>query len=89
VWEIASTDVFDHWFDVLDEDAQVEIAAKIELLRQYGPALSRPRADALKGSKYTNIKEPRGKTVTAVLRVAFAFGPKRHAILLVGGNNPV
>jgi hypothetical protein len=86
VWEIESTDEFDEWFYALNEVAQIEIAAKIELLRQYGPALSRPHADTLKGSKFANMKELRGKTASAVLRIAFAFDPKRHAILLAGGN---
>ena len=86
MWEIETTPIFDEWYDRLEEDAKVEVLAKIELLRERGPALSRPHADTLKGSKFANMKELRARTAAAVLRVAFAFDPKRHEILLVGGN---
>jgi hypothetical protein len=33
-----------------------------------------------------NMKESRGKTAAAVLRVAFAFDPLKRAIVLVGGD---
>jgi hypothetical protein len=40
----------------------------------------------LKGSKHANMKELRFGWVDGVWRVAFAFDPKRRAVLLVGGN---
>ena len=39
MWPVRTTEVFDEWFADLDEDGQVEIAAKIELLKRLGPAL--------------------------------------------------
>ena len=42
--------------------------------------------DTLKGSKHTNMKEVRFAWAGEVWRVAFAFDPKRQAILLVGGD---
>lgn len=42
--------------------------------------------DTLKGSKYSNMKELRFKAANGVWRVAFAYDPKRQAILLVAGN---
>lgn len=33
MWEVATTDEFDEWFADLDEDAQVEVIAKVELLK--------------------------------------------------------
>lgn len=86
MWEVATTLAFDAWFTDLDEDSQVEIIAKVELLKLFGPQLARPHADTLNGSRYANMKELRGKTAEHVLRVAFAFDPQRSAILLVGGD---
>ena len=86
MWSVATTSNFDRWFAQLDEDAQAEIIAKVNLLKLFGPRLGRPHADTLKGSKHANMKELRADTKDQVLRIAFAFDPKRSAILLVGGN---
>jgi hypothetical protein len=56
------------------------------LLEQYGATLSRPYVDTLKGSQYSNMKELRFNAADGVWRVAFAFDPKRQAILLVAGD---
>jgi len=56
------------------------------LLKQFGPALGRPRVDTLKGSRHANMKELRFGAADGVWRIAFAFDPKRQAILLVGGD---
>jgi hypothetical protein len=40
----------------------------------------------LSGSKYPNLKELRVDTEKQVMRIAFAFNPKRTGILLVAGN---
>jgi hypothetical protein len=48
--------------------------------------LNRPYADTLKGSAYTNMKELRITLPDGEWRVAFAFDPKRKAILLTGGS---
>ena len=86
MWNVTTTDEFDVWFAGLDEESQVEVIAKVELLKLFGPALARPHADTLKGSKYANLKELRADTSAQVLRIAFAFDPERSAILLVGGD---
>ena len=83
---MTTTDAFDEWFADLVEDSQVEVIAKVELLKLFGPKLGRPHADTLKGSKHANLKELRAETPGQVLRVAFAFDPDRAAILLVGGD---
>jgi hypothetical protein len=62
------------------------VIAKVELLKLLGPRLSRPHADTLNGSRHANMKELRADTKAEVLRIAFAFDPKRSAILLIGGN---
>lgn len=86
MWPIATTDDFDCWFTELDEDAQAEVMAKVELLKLLGPALARRHADTLNGSKHANLKELRADTAEHVLRIAFAFDPHRSGILLVGGD---
>jgi len=86
MWPVKTTDVFDGWFAELDEDAQVEVIATVELLKLLGPRLGRPHADTLNGSKFANMKELRADTADAVLRIAFAFDPERSGILLLGGN---
>jgi hypothetical protein len=60
--------------------------ALANLLRQFGPQLRRPHCDTLNGSKYANMKELRFTLPDGVWRIAFAFDPRRRAILLVGGS---
>ncbi len=86
MWLVETTDVFDEWFADLDDDAQAEVIAKVDLLKLLGPGLRRPHADTLNGSKYANMKELRASTAGKVLRIAFAFDPGRSGILLVGGD---
>jgi len=73
-------------FAELDEEAQTETIAKVELLKLLGPRLSRPHADTLAGAKHANMKELRADTADRVLWIAFAFDPERKAVLLVAGN---
>jgi hypothetical protein len=60
----------------------VAVAAAIDRLAEAGPALGRPTADSIKGSRHHNMKELRARTV----RVLFVFDPRRAAILLVAGD---
>jgi hypothetical protein len=85
-WEIETTDEYDEWFLDQTEDSQAAIRMKVELLSEYGPYLSRPHADTLKGSSLCNLKELRAKTESHVFRVAFIFDEERKAILLTGGD---
>lgn len=86
MWNVTTTAGFDEWFAGLEQDAQAEIIAKVNLLKLLGPQLARPHADTLKGSKFSNLKELRADTADRVMRIAFAFDPKRAAILLVAGD---
>ena len=54
--------------------------------RVFGPQLGRPRVDTLKGSRHANMKELRFSAANGEWRVAFAFDPRRKAILLVAGD---
>ncbi|WP_247876128.1 type II toxin-antitoxin system RelE/ParE family toxin [Azospirillum sp. TSH100] len=52
----------------------------------YSPALRRPQVDTLNGSKQANMTELRFRSNGGVWRVAFAFDPKRNAVMLVAGD---
>jgi hypothetical protein len=86
MWEVEYTDEFEQWWQTLTENEQEDLVVSIELLRNLGPALPRPYADTLKGSKYSNMKELRTQSKGKPLRTLFAFDPRRCAILLIGGD---
>lgn len=85
-WDVDIGDEFEPEFDDLHEDVQAEILTLSLVLQQFGPQLGRPRVDTLKGSSHANMKELRFDAADGVWRVAFAFDPKRKAILLVAGD---
>lgn len=86
MWEVEYTDEFKEWWDTLTDDQQEDLVASVELLRNLGPALPRPHADVVKGSKYPNMKELRTQSQGKPLRTLFAFDPRRCVILLIGGD---
>lgn len=85
-WVVEIGDEFEAEFPALDEDVQTEILALARLLQQFGPQLGRPRVDTLNGSRHTNMKELRFSVADGAWRLAFAFDPRRKAILLVAGD---
>jgi hypothetical protein len=85
-WTVILHDDFDDELALLAEDLQDEVLAHANLLAQFGPNLGRPAADTLEGSRHANMKELRFDWNGEVWRVAFAFDPKRQAILLAGGD---
>ena len=85
-WEVLLHDTFVKELEKLDESLQDELFAHAKLLANYGPHLGRPTVDTLKGSSHFNMKEMRFSWRQEIWRVAFAFDPRRQAILLVAGN---
>ncbi len=85
-WVVLFHDEFEPEFNQLPELVQDELLAHAKLLAEFGFHLKRPHADTLKGSRHANMKELRFQASGGVWRVAFAFDPKRQAILLVAGN---
>ena len=73
-------------FDALHEDVRAEPLALSLVLQEFGPQLGRPRVDTLNGSRHANMKELRFDAAGGEWRVAFAFDPRRKAILLVAGD---
>jgi len=77
------------YFIELSEEAEVLQDAVFSLatvLQTRGPQLGRPCVDTLNGSSFPNMKELRITLPDGEWRVAFAFDPKRKAMLLVGGS---
>jgi hypothetical protein len=85
-WTVRLDEDFAAWFGGLDAGLQDEIAANVEVLRELGPNLGRPRVDTVKGSTIGHLKELRVQYRGEPWRILFAFDPERAAILLVGGN---
>ena len=83
-WEVFFHEEFYKEFKAFDEGLQDELLAHTILVRDFGPNLGRPIVDTLKGSRHANMKELRFDWKGEVWRVAFAFDPKRRAVLLVG-----
>jgi len=85
-WIVEIGDEFEPEYDALPEEVQDELLAMTRLLQQFGPQLKRPHADTMNGSRHANMKELRFKAADGIWRVAFAFDPKRKAVLLVAGD---
>jgi hypothetical protein len=59
----------------------------IDQLAEEGPAVGRPLADRVKGSRYHGMRELRPPPVGSTeIRMLFAFDPRREAIFLVAGD---
>ena len=86
MWTIKTTDRFDRWFTSLDDTDRACVLAALLVLREKGPGLSRPYADTLKGSRYSNIKELRIQSRGNPIRAFFAFDPARTGIVLCADN---
>ncbi len=85
-WTVKINREFQPELDRLQEDVQDAILTMSRLLQQLGPQLGRPQVDTLKGSRHANMKEARFSAADGEWRLAFAFDPKRRAILLVAGD---
>ncbi len=85
-WAVEMADEFEPEFYALDQGVGMEILALARVLQQFGPQLGRPRVDTLNASRHANMKELRFRAADGEWRVAFAFDPRRKAILLVAGD---
>ncbi len=86
MWKIYRTDEFKDWFDSLEEFSITAIVTDLLILEKYGPSLGRPYVDTLKGSKISNLKELRTRSMNGVFRILFVLDPERDIILLLGGD---
>lgn len=85
-WEIEYTDQFEEWWNALDAETQEDIDVFVHLLEAHGPALTRPHADTVKGSRHRNMRELIVQSRGHPIRILYAFDPRRTAILFIGGN---
>jgi hypothetical protein len=85
MWEVEYTYEFEQWWLDLTQEQQEALDARVMLLAEHGPGLKRPVVGDIKASRHANMKELRTSKGGA-LRVLFAFDPRRHAILLLGGD---
>ena len=85
-WGVEYTDQFEEWWNGLDSAEQEDVAAKVGLLEECGPALGRPHVDTIRGSRHPNMKELIVQHAGRPYRILFAFDPRRSAILLIGGD---
>jgi hypothetical protein len=85
-WTIVFHEEFEPEFDELPIEVQDELYAEAGFVERFGPETGRPHVDKLKGSDFANMKELRFEAADGEWRVAFAFDPKRQAVLLVAGD---
>ncbi|MGA7196954.1 MAG: type II toxin-antitoxin system RelE/ParE family toxin [Roseiarcus sp.] len=85
-WVVEFDEEFESEFLAFEPEIQDALLAVAKLLADFGPQLGRPHADTLNGSMFANMKELRFEAADGEWRAAFAFDPKRQAILLVAGD---
>jgi hypothetical protein len=85
-WDVNFHDDFVSEYEKLSEAVQDELQALVEVLEILEPQMKRPCVDTLKGSRHKKLKELRFEAADGVWRFAFAFDPKRRAIILCGGD---
>lgn len=87
-WEVEFHDDFDPEFDALRQDVQDELLATAKAVQLLGPEASRPHVGTLDNPRHPNMKELRftANNGSEVWRAAFAFDPRRKAIVLVAAD---
>lgn len=85
-WDVEYTDEFGGWWATLSEAQQEDVAAHVGELERRGPALPFPYSSGIEGSRHGRLRELRVQSGGRPLRVLYAFGPRRVAILLIGGD---
>ncbi|MGP8259440.1 MAG: type II toxin-antitoxin system RelE/ParE family toxin [Acidobacteriaceae bacterium] len=85
-WTVKFLDEFEPEFYDLPQEVKDEMLAEASFVEMLGPETGRPHVDKLHGSDHANMKELRFEAANGEWRVAFAFDPKRQAILLVAGD---
>lgn len=85
-WTVIFTDYFYFWHQAQPLDLRKRLAAAFGNIEFWGPELSRPQADTVKGSRYPNMKELRLLWRGKPYRIFFAFDPRRRAVVLCGGD---
>ena len=86
-WRTDSTEEFDAWLDILEEEDQNHIIGAIEVLKRVGPVLGFPLVKPIKTKTRCTMRELRPASKGAIeVRVLFAWDKKREAVMLLGGD---
>ena len=85
-WEVEYTDEFGDWWTELSQEEQVSVAASVILLEERGPNLGFPHSSSINGSVHSHMRELRTQHQGRPFRTLYAFDPRIHAILLIGGD---
>lgn len=86
MWTVLLGKVFETWLQDQEESVQEKVFADLINLQTYGPSLSRPYADTVRGSRHNNMKELRIQYAGRPIRALFAFDTVRQAIVLCAGD---
>ncbi len=85
-WEVEYNDEFGEWWHGRTVDQQDAVAARVELLMEYGPNLPHPYSSDIRSSRHGVMRELRVQRRGRPVRVFYAFDPRRASILLIGGD---
>ena len=85
-WEVEYTDEFGEWWAGLTAEEQESLDVSVQLLEERGPNLRFPHSSGITGSKHNHMRELRTQHDGRPFRTLYAFDPRRHAILLLGGD---
>ena len=85
-WEVEYTDEFGRWWEGLSVGQQDSVAARVELLMEYGPNLPHPYSSDVRSSRHGGMRELRVQRAGRPIRVFYAFDPRRTSIMLIGGD---
>jgi hypothetical protein len=77
---------YSDWFATLGDDERARVLATVNVLRLKGFTLRFPLSSGLEGSSYGALRELRVQAGGSPIRIAYAFDPKRQAVLLLGGD---
>ena len=83
--EVVTTDEFAAWYHALSESHQTAVMRIVDLLEALGTKLGFPYCSDLKGTELP-LRELRVKTKGSQIRIAYAFDPKRQAVLILAGD---
>ena len=56
MWTVYFGRLFDEWFEEQELALKRKVLAELRHLEEFGPSLSRPHADTVKGSRHKNMK---------------------------------
>lgn len=86
MWEVEYTDEFGMWWGTLTETAQDCIVAIVKLLEEKGAMLPFPYSSGISNSRHSHMRELRVQHQGSPIRIFYALDPRRHVILLIGGD---